>query len=471
MKCVRFGRRWLKTCDNRLPIRERKVKIVLAIHHFPPTYSAGAEIYSFRLAHWLIQHGHDVEVVCVESITHSGERGLEAVHEAYQGISVWRLYFNLGEAPDPFRQGFENPVIGAWFAEFLRQTRPDVVHVNSCYLLSVSTIAAVKQQALPLIVTLHDFWFVCPRITLLKPTGALCRVPKNVAECAWCLATEKRRFRWTEIASHGVAGAAAQRLLIFAPAAKLLGIRPDATEIAYRRELLPKALNQADIILAPSQFLRDIFIEQGTAPTKILYSRYGLDTSHWIAPAKVDQGLSDEVRISYIGQVASHKGVHLLVAAFKRLKFATRRARLKIYGDLTMFSDYARSLRSIAGGDVAIEFAGRFDNRRVAEILKQSDVTVAPSIWYENSPIAIMEALTTGTPVVTANLGGMPELVQHNVNGLLFEPGNVDSLTTQLQRLLDEPGLLAALATNAHPVRLIDDEMAQIVSLYEQVRC
>jgi glycosyltransferase involved in cell wall biosynthesis len=446
------------------------VKIVLAIHHFPPNYSAGAEIYTFRLAHWLIQHGHDVEVVCVESIIHSSEHDLEAVHEAYQGISVWRLHFNLVGAPDPFRQGFENPAIGAWFAEFLRETRPDVVHVNSCYLLSVSIIAAAKQQALPLIVTLHDFWFVCPRITLLKPSGALCRVPKNVAECTWCLATEKRRFRWTEIASHGVAGALAQRLLIFPPAAKLLGIRPDATVIADRRELLLTALNQADIILSPSQFLRDIYVEQGIAPSKVLYSRYGLDTSHWITPADLDQGLPGEVRISYIGQVAPHKGVHLLVTAFNRLKFATRQAKLRVYGDLTIFPDYVKKLRNIADGNGAIEFAGRFDNRRVAEILKQSDVTVAPSIWYENSPIAIMEALTTGTPVVTANLGGMPELIQHNVNGLLFEPGNADSLTTQLQRLLDEPGLIAALAASARPVRMIDDEMAQIVSLYEGVR-
>jgi len=80
-----------------------------------------------------------------------------------------------------------------------------------------------------------------------------------------------------------------------------------------------------------------------------------------------------------------------------------------------------------------------------------------------------MEALTAGTPVVTANLGGMPELVQHNVNGLLFEAGNISDLAGQLQRLLDEPGLVAALASNAHPVRMIDDEMAQILSLYESV--
>jgi glycosyltransferase involved in cell wall biosynthesis len=61
----------------------------------------------------------------------------------------------------------------------------------------------------------------------------------------------------------------------------------------------------------------------------------------------------------------------------------------------------------------------------------------------------------------------MPEMVHHDVNGLLFEVGNVKDLTRQLQRLLDDPGLVDKLAGNARPVRMIDDEMAHIVSLYE----
>jgi glycosyltransferase involved in cell wall biosynthesis len=445
------------------------VKVLLTIHHFPPNYSAGAEIYTFRLANWLVKHGHEVEVVCVESITHLSEHKLEHRHEIYEGISVWRLYFNLDQTPDPFRYSFDNPLLGAWFSEFLQQIRPDLVHINSCYLLSASTIAAVKQQALPLIVTLHDFWFVCPRITLLKPTGQVCTVPENVAECAWCLATEQRRFRLPETVFGEVAGRVAQRLLALPFGAGLLGVRPDADEIAYRRQLLLDALRQADLILAPSQFLRSVFIKQGVNPAKIVYSRYGLDTSHWLTLPEKNGTPSTELQIGYIGQLSHHKGVHLLVEAFERLNFSRRPARLKIYGAPEAFPKYVQRLREIANGNPAIEFLGRFDNRRVAEILYKTDITVVPSIWYENSPIAIMEALTAGTPVVTTNLGGMPELVQHNVNGLLFRRGDVEDLTSQLQRLLDEPELVATLASKAQSVRMIDDEMTQISSLYQRV--
>lgn len=445
------------------------MKVVITIHHFPPQFSAGAEIYAFRLAGWLIKQGHTVDVVCVESVTHTGEVELECKHEIYQNIPVWRLYFNINHTPDPFRWSFDNPAIGAWFNQFLQQTQPDLVHVNSCYWLSASTIAAIKDRSLPFIVTLHDFWFVCPRITLLKPTGQVCSVPANVTECVWCLATEQRRFRWPETVSNGWAGTVAQRLLDLPFGAGLLGIQPDAAEITHRRQFLMDALKQADLILAPSQFLRNVFIKQTVDPAQIVYSRYGLDTSHWAAPSETKETSSTALQIGYIGQLSHHKGVHLLIEAFKRLDTSRRSAHLKIYGAPEAFPQYVQQLREIANGNPKIEFLGRFDNRRIAEILHQFDVTVVPSIWYENSPIAIMEALTTGTPVITTNLGGMPELVQHNVNGLLFEVGDVEDLTRQLQRLLDEPELVNSLASNAHPVRMIDDEMTQIIGHYEAV--
>lgn len=454
---------------------DRSLRIVLTVHHFPPDYSAGAEIYTFRLANWLVEHGHRVDVVSVESITCDKGQGLHCQQDLYEGISVWRLHFNLSQSPAPFRYSFDNPAIGEWFSQFLQKTRPDIVHINSCYLLSVSTIAAVKELGLPLIVTLHDFWFVCPRITLLKPTGQVCTVPENVVECAWCLATESRRFRWPEVASHGAASLIVQSVLGLSFGAKLLGIQPDATELSYRRELLLDALNQADLILAPSEFLRNIFIQQGVDPARILYSRLGLDTRHWVPQGEpktkpeTKPKSAQELRISYIGQLSHHKGVHILLKAFIQLVCSRRQARLKVYGPHEAFPDYVKSLQKIAHGNPLIEFMGRFDNRRIAEILDQTDVIVVPSIWYENSPITIMEALTTGTPVIASDLGGMPEMVHHNVNGLLFKVGDVDDLATQLQWLVDEPGLVKSLAANARPVRMIDDEMVHIVSLYENV--
>ncbi|MER3457617.1 MAG: glycosyl transferase family 1, partial [Chloroflexota bacterium] len=119
-----------------------------------------------------------------------------------------------------------------------------------------------------------------------------------------------------------------------------------------------------------------------------------------------------------------------------------------------------------ADGEPRITFAGAYDNRRVAEVLAGLDVCVVPSIWYENLPTIILEAQAWGTPVVTANLGGMAEMVHHDVDGLLFRPGDADDLARQLQRLLDEPDLLPRLRANAPPVMTLEEQMQALMEVY-----
>lgn len=457
------------TADEFNVFYSRAVKIVLTIHHFLPRYTAGAELYTFRLAGWLLKHGYDVEVVCVESVTWGPTSEVDSIHDVYEGLSVWRLRVQIGNTQKPFRQSYCNSHIGRWFTDFLERVRPDLVHVNSCYLLSISPLAVAEQLSLPVVLTLHDFWFLCPLITLLKPTGDLCTVPKDPAECAWCLATQKRRFRLPDKFTFGGVRRLGRYLLSSTATARLLGVDTNRDDIAARRSTLLAALDEVDLIIAPSAFLRNTFLRHGTKPEKIVYSRYGLDTAHWAAPRDSESVPSRDLRIAYIGQISPHKGVHLLIRAFNKLDLSRRAAHLTIWGDTGVFPAYAALLDKLARKSPNITFAGRFDNREIAKILQNIDLTVAPSVWYENSPIAIMESLTAGTPVVTANLGGMPELVQHNLQGLLFKPGDVKDLAIQLQRLVDEPHLAAELASRALPARTIDDEMSYLTTLYERV--
>jgi glycosyltransferase involved in cell wall biosynthesis len=173
------------------------------------------------------------------------------------------------------------------------------------------------------------------------------------------------------------------------------------------------------------------------------------------------------LRIGFTGQVAPHKGGHLLVKAFKLLRPATQPIELHIHGGLEARPDYVARLRQIAGNDPRIHFHGRFDNRRVGAILAGLDVTVVPSIWYENSPLAIHESHASGTPVITAALGGMAELVRDDVDGLHFQPNDADDLARQMQRLIDEPTLLARLRAGIPKPWSIDDEMQRMTGIYQ----
>lgn len=433
------------------------MKIVLPVHHFPPGYSAGAELYTYRLARWLQAHDHDVEVVCIEAIDQGNVGELQAARDHYDGIPVWRIALNLVDDPRRPAHSYDHPALRRWFTDYFARTEPDLVHLQAGYLLGVAPLEAAHALGIPLALTLHDYWFVCPRVTLLRGDGSLCAtIPEDPAGCAWCLRLESRRYRWPDQISNGLTGKLAHTI----------ALHDERQAIAERRDTLLAALQKPDAIVAPSQFLADRFAPCVPAD-RLRVSRYGLD----LAPFAQAQRLPPNgvLRIGYIGQIAPHKGVHLLIEAFRSLHAPTRSVELHLYGGLDAQPAYVDRLRRLAGNDRRIVFGGRIANSRVPETLMGFAVAVVPSVWYENSPLAIMEAHAAGTPVVTAALGGMAELVWHNINGLHFKAGDAGDLARQLQRLIDEPRLVDHLRSGIVTPRSIADEMAGLLRLYHDL--
>ncbi|MFQ3633423.1 glycosyltransferase, partial [Roseiflexus sp.] len=116
------------------------MRIVLPVHHFLPRYTAGAELYTYRLARWLQRHGHSVEVVAVESVEHETNSKLDVVSDTYDGIPVHRLHFNLEAGEQNWE--YDNQLIGAWFARYLEQTCPDLAHFQAGYLIGIAPLRA-----------------------------------------------------------------------------------------------------------------------------------------------------------------------------------------------------------------------------------------------------------------------------------------------------------------------------------------
>ncbi len=431
------------------------MKILLAVHHFPPRYSAGAELYAYRLARWLLANGHQAEVVCVEELDPRRPAGLAARREDYGGVPVQRL--SLGMAGAPASWAYDHALINAWLHDHLERSRPDLVHLHSGYLLGAGVIDEAHAAGLPAVVTLHDYWFLCPRFTLLRGDGRLCaEVPADPAACAWCLKLDQRRFRLPERLSGGAAGK------LWAALAGSAGREAQAE----RRARLRQALGRASLVVAPSRFLAEIYGDAIRAE-QLLILRYGLDISN-LTPTPLPPE-DRPLRIGYIGQIAPHKGVHVLVEAVQRLPAAGRPLEVMIYGNPEQNPAYTQQLRRLIRDDPRIRLAGRFENSRLGEILDQCAATVVPSVWYENSPLAIMEAHAAGRPVIASAMGGMAELVRHGVDGLHFAPGDAADLARQIQRLRSEPGLLAKLAAGIRAPVSIDDEMMVLAAAYERI--
>lgn len=443
--------------------------IVVAVHHFPPRYVAGAELYTYRLARRLFQAGHRVEVVCVDSIT-EGTPEPRCVSEEYEGIPVHRLFFNLALSPDPARWEFWNPSLGVWFQQFLNERQPDLVHFQAGYLLTGSVLEVARAEGIPTVLTLHDYWFLCSRIHLQRPDGSLCQVPDDPAECVWCQLTEKRRYRLPNRATRGVAGRLAKGVLSRPPLNRWSGWAARVEVIRERREKLGRALRLVDVLIAPSQFLERMFIQRGgLPPDRIRYLRYGLDISIGQRATSGKRKEQNGLRVGYLGQIAPHKGVHVLIEAFRSLDVSDGACELRIYGDMGRFPRYGERLQRLAQGDPHIRFEGAVENRRVPEVLAGLDVLVVPSIWYENAPLTILEAHAAGVPVLASDLGGMAEMVRHRVDGLLFRVGDPQDLATRLRELMKSPDLLPRLRAGIPPVWTLEQELGKLMEIYREV--
>jgi glycosyltransferase involved in cell wall biosynthesis len=408
------------------------------------------------MARWLQAHGHAVEVVYIEAIDRGEPGQLQAVADTYEGIPVWRLSFDMAHAADD-RWAYDNPLLNQWFTAYFQRYRPDIVHCQAGYLLGAAPLSAARAGDIPTVLTLHDYWFLCPRITLQRGDGSPCTtIPEDPAGCAWCMRLESRRYRLPERASGGLVGRAAH----------MIALQDGRRQIAERRSWLLPALAEPDAVIAPSRFLAQRFAPF-VRSERLHISRLGLDLAPFLRSRR--PAPNGTLRIGFTGQIAPHKGVHLLVEACRALQPRGQKVELHLYGGLEARPDYVARLRRLAGDDRRVQFHGRFENHKVAQIMSGLDLVVVPSIWYENSPLAILEAHAAGAPVVTAALGGMAELVRDGVDGLHFAAADATDLARQLQRLLDEPGLLPALRGGVVMPRDIDDEMRQISAIYRQL--
>jgi glycosyltransferase involved in cell wall biosynthesis len=440
------------------------MKILLVAPHFPPRNIGGVEIYTKRLADRLHEAGDCPEVVCAERIDAGGPR-FEATRDTAFGYAVHRLSFNLAAETETLKASYHHHGVEAWTRRLIDDIRPDVIHVHSGYLLGGGVMSAARDCNIPTVVTLHDYWFICARITLLNPAATLCSGPESAAKCAWCLATAQRRFRLPDMATGGRLGRGIVKALHHPSVASVTGWSGGIRAVSDRTAALREALMQASLVLSPSRFLRDLITDTWQLPAnRVVLSRLGIDVPTSKRRVAADRSV---LRVGYLGQLVPHKGVDVLVDALRSLPGAP--LRVHIYGSPHANSGYADELRRRSSGDPRLTFQGAYRHEDIYDLLAQLDAIVVPSVSYENSPLVIQEAQAAHVPVIGSRLGGIPELIVDGFDGLLFEPGDFRDLAKQLRRLLDEPALLDRLRPDGSTVRTEGDEMRELSRHYHRL--
>lgn len=449
-------------------LRSEAMRILLITLFYPPQRNAGTEQYTRALARALARRGHEVQVVCAGA-WEAGARYWNGVTvEVEDGVIVQRVNLDWRMARDPNRHLYESAVVGRWLERLLGEDPPDVVHVTSAMTLGVDALDVPHRLRIPLVLTLMDFWFACPRTVLMRGDGRLCDGRVTAWECQQCLLAGWRPFELTNRRLRALAGPvwrAAARLPLVA---RVRGLRGRSLNMEHRHAAMRAALRRPDVILAHSKFVRDVFLSAGFG-VKVDYLAQGHDLG-WRGHFRAKKP-SPVVRFAYMGQLTHTKGVHLLIDAFRRAHLDGQ-ARLDIWGETTSrepseaHRSYVHQLKAAINGFPAIQLRGGYRRERLAQVLEEIDVLVVPSIWYENAPLVIQEAFATGTPVIATRLGGMAESVTEGVNGLLFERNDVSDLARQIGRMVHEPGLLQALARGVPEVKTVEQEIRELESIY-----
>jgi glycosyltransferase involved in cell wall biosynthesis len=393
-------------------------------------------------------------------------------------LPVRRLFLNLSNASDPARWEYDNPWIEAHLTEYLAEEKPDIFHLISGYLMTAGAIRAVKCQGIPVTLTLTDFWFLCHRVTLYRTSGTLC-VENSSLDCVRCLVEQKRRFRLPAQKTPAVT----DNLWWLADSLHL--VAPQVAKIDERRQTLQAALAEVNVAVCPSNFLKQVYIDKGFQAKQMRFIRQGVNIA---GNGSLKKSPSTCLRIGYIGQIAVHKGVQVLIEAFLKLisskpeaEQALPQIQLKLYGDVAKFPAFYRELAAqhslverngYIGSDQLgdqLQFFGAFEHHQMTQVYAGIDVLVVPSIWYENSPNVILEAFAHQTPVIASDLGGMAELVDDQKTGLLFVPNDAVDLARKLETLLNDPGLLTRLQGNIVSPETLETEMAELLLVYQSV--
>lgn len=397
------------------------MKILFVVHQFFPMHYTGTEKFLLNLATSIQKWGHKVKVATYSFYEDASypvdEKGVLSREFMFKGIEV--LAFQQKRPPYDLNWGIENSGLKSYAETVLQKEQPDIVHLAHGMRTSEFAFAA-KKLGIPYLVTMTDFFLMCPRCILYTSGRALCNGPQNGAACA----TECPEF--------------------------------PTDYIARRLELGKIVLRDASCVVAPSRFLGSLFKNEFPFLDPIVLP-YGIDFSRLIRRT-AESGGKRPLTFLFAGQVDYHKGVHVLIDAFLKV---TGEVQLQIYGsgpDLAV-----RNFKESSKHDPRIQFCGVYKEDQVGEIFGTADLVIVPSNWHENNTIVMREALASGVPCVVSNAGGMIEKIQDGVNGFIFRMGDSEHLREILQNIVSNPGLLRLLRKNVPSYALTSVEQEAFV--------
>ena len=407
--------------------------VLHVIHQFPPESMGGSESYAFDIAQRQRARGLRVEVF--SGSKHWHER-VTVEHDAIDGLPVHRLHRD--DLYFDHHAKMWHPEVERVYAAFLRERRPALVHVHHWVRLTCNLVEIGWRQGVPSIVTLHDYYTSCPRAFRRRAGDEACRRQLSAASCGTC------------VPRYG-----------YEPQAEIdAGIELYADH--YRAELslaagvLVAVGSTADLLAQTTGVPRDRYdvLPLGYRP------RF-----HGMAPLTAP-GADAPLRFAFWGGIGRHKGVDVLLRAFRRLHGERPgRAELHLLGGCES-PEFERELRELANG-LPVTFHGPFAAAQLHGVAPH--VGVFPSTCIETFGLVLDECFELQLPCITSDLGALPQ--RAGGAGLVTRAADADDLAAALRRFVDEPQLWHDLrGRRPAPSPGLDAHVDALLGHYERAR-
>ncbi len=384
--------------------------------------NGGSETYIFELGKELAKQGHQVEYFGMEHPDRivGNHAGSYTSNMDFHTSKLQKLLY-------PFKIIYSSEArkkIRAVLEDF----KPDIVHLNNFnFQLTPSVIYEIKAHKIPIVFTAHDLQLVCPNhLMMYGKTGELCErcLTKGSHSCFYgrCI--------------HG------------SLVKSLLGTMENWL---YKRL---KAYKKIDAIICPSRFVEGKLSKNRQLSGRTVVLRNfitGLDKAA-LTEEKKDYAV-------YFGRYSREKGVETLVEACRELADVQF-----IFAGKGEFEEKVNSV-------VNIQNRGFLSGEALYKLIAEARFSICPSECPENCPFSVMEALKLGTPVIGADIGGIPELIAPGVNGILFESGNKEDLKNAISKLWNNKEKNEVYVKNCADVSYDDCEeyCRKLLKIYEEL--
>jgi len=363
-----------------------------------PAAGGGVEMTLHHLTQGLLRQG--VEPVILST---SAQKGLHM--ERRDGLRIWRaglrnIYWpDMKSKPHPVLRALwhavdsYNPMMQPLLRRVLNMERPDVVSIHNLPGWSAAAWPTIASQGIPSVQVLHDSYAICPKSTMYREGSGNC-----ARQCIHCRLLRLPHRRLSRLVS---------------------------AVVGVSRYILDRHLRAGYF--------------SGVPIRRVIYN--ARDTHELgVQDAPVSEPLGP-LRFGFIGRLDPTKGIDLLLHAFCAAALPDAELWIAGFGK----SEYVDLLIS-RYADEHVRFLGRVTPR---DFYPQADVVVVPSLWNDTFPGVVYEALAFGKPVIASRRGGIPEMIRHGENGLLFEPDRPEELVEALRQSAGDAALRARMGQTA----------------------